>query len=343
MSKIAGDTTLDEILHSGLIDYAEDELMHFKYIKREKVNGKWKYWYDWDSLKTDAKSKVDSVTSATITKANEASKGINKFVDKGKELINKFYDNPNNMWDVNSMSYSQKMTKIKETKEWQDIVKRADPEYVQKNDDGTTTYKIDEYVVKKKHPVLDVLSDIASGRDVTINEITKESTTAGLKDYAIGALRTGMMAVGVVSVALTEKFKFQQGTYDDDLKELASTVKQGSDYVNTTLETNKDYVVEVAKSAKVAAEKIQQGGSPIAPEDIEKLATTIQKGQMVAEKARTIDENNVIRAAQVILESDMVRNSVGNNEYYQLAESTLSNLSEEEIAALNLLYRAMMT
>jgi hypothetical protein len=36
----------------------EDELYHFKYIKREKVGDKWKYYYDTEALKSDVKTAV---------------------------------------------------------------------------------------------------------------------------------------------------------------------------------------------------------------------------------------------------------------------------------------------
>lgn len=36
----------------------DDELQHFKYIKREKKNGKWRYYYDTESLKNDIKDKL---------------------------------------------------------------------------------------------------------------------------------------------------------------------------------------------------------------------------------------------------------------------------------------------
>lgn len=29
-----------------MITVSDDELCHYKYVKREKVNGKWRYWYD---------------------------------------------------------------------------------------------------------------------------------------------------------------------------------------------------------------------------------------------------------------------------------------------------------
>jgi hypothetical protein len=48
--RINWDTPVSELYHSDsdirYIDLDEDELMHWKYIKREKVNGKWRYYYD---------------------------------------------------------------------------------------------------------------------------------------------------------------------------------------------------------------------------------------------------------------------------------------------------------
>lgn len=316
--RITPNTSLEYLMH-GETNVTDDELMHWKYVKKEKINGKWRYWYDWGSVKNDTKTKVDAVASATITKANEASKGIDGLVNKAKTVINKLYDDPNNIYEVNSESYQQKMAKIKETKEWKDIVARNDSEYIKKNSDGTTTYDIDSYVVKKKHPVLDIVSDIAAGRKVDINEITKDTVVASLKDYAFGTIRTGMLAAGVVSTVLTEKFKFQQGSYDDEVAKLTDTVNKGAEYIESTAE-----VV-----------------SNVSPKDVERMAAAVKKGSMAAEATRTINEGNVIKAAQVIVESEQMKNLVGENEYYKMMESALTDLSDEEIAALNLLLKQM--
>lgn len=34
------------IMHGQLVELTDDELMHWKYIKREKKNGRWVYYYD---------------------------------------------------------------------------------------------------------------------------------------------------------------------------------------------------------------------------------------------------------------------------------------------------------
>ena len=49
-----------------------DELMHFKYIKREKVNGKWRYWYEKakDAVE-DAKMEAEIAVADPIKRAKE--------------------------------------------------------------------------------------------------------------------------------------------------------------------------------------------------------------------------------------------------------------------------------
>lgn len=158
---------------------SEKDLTHWKYIKRVKKNGKWRYYYD-----------------------------------KRK-----------NMYDVSSRDYDTKMKQIAKSKEWQDIVSRNDPEYVKTLEDGSKKYLIDDYLVKKKHPELDVISDLGAGRKVSLNEMNVGTFIAGAKDY----IKSAQQMIGVVSTALTEKFKLQQGSYD---KQINSSTKQVNDTIN---------------------------------------------------------------------------------------------------------------
>lgn len=158
---------------------SQKDLTHWKYIKRVKKNGKWRYYYD-----------------------------------KRK-----------NMYDVSSRDYDTKMKQIAKSKEWQDIVSRNDPEYVKTLEDGSKKYLIDDYLVKKKHPELDVISDLGAGRKVSLNEMNVGTFIAGAKDY----IKSAQQMIGVVSTALTEKFKLQQGSYD---KQINSSTKQVNDTIN---------------------------------------------------------------------------------------------------------------
>lgn len=59
-----------------------NELTHWKYIKREKVKGKWRYYYDYKSVKKDIKSAVTKTkTSIEKTVASVKNK-IHKYVAK---------------------------------------------------------------------------------------------------------------------------------------------------------------------------------------------------------------------------------------------------------------------
>lgn len=59
------------IIHGRLHEITDEELMHFKYIKREKKNGRWVYYYDEKSANADLSNQQNAVTAA---KANELAK-----------------------------------------------------------------------------------------------------------------------------------------------------------------------------------------------------------------------------------------------------------------------------
>lgn len=280
--------------YKASIAYADrsdtDELRHWKYVKKEKINGKWKYWYDLESYKQDmkkmkedsknsrytpsdkvtdissglkqklknyiqnAKNKVDAMIDKSINSVKDAAKEtvnaipeqVNKIADKALPAANKTIKDVNkqvseyfdkNIYDTNASNIDAKKAKIMKTKEWQDIVKREDPEYVKKNADGTKTYLIDDYMVKKKHVGLDIIDDIGNGRDITINKLEKDSLLAGAKDY----VDTAVIMVGVVSKALVTKFKFSQGSYGNSAEAAAKAYQvltDGEKYAEYALDTS---------------------------------------------------------------------------------------------------------
>ena len=335
-----------------------DYLQHWKYVKRERVNGKWKYWYELPNGKiignkptttiasksatktttvveekapekkiTSAKDVVkklaDKMIDSALATANKAPEKLNKVVDKAKEIGAKVYDDPDNIYNITKGSYNEKIEKVKQTDEWKKIVASNDPEYVKTKSDGSKQYLIDEYVVKKKHPVLDIVSDVAADRKITVNEITRESTIAGLKENAFSAITTGMMVADIAAKVLTEKFKLKQGSYDEEINAFVNTVNAGSSYVEKNV-------------GKVDAAKVDEA---------KKVYDSIQKSSAVSDaKSLTahINEGNVVEAARVIVESEAVKSKVGSNEYYKMLETSLAGMSEDEIALVNLLVREMM-
>lgn len=377
IKRLSWDTPMSELMHSDEIDLSqydyidldEDEIMHWKYIKREKVNGKWRYYYDKDEMKNDVKGFFketgDKISKAALTKVNKVTSNLNTYVSKARDLITKFYDDPNNIYNVTHQSYTEKLEKIKETQEWKDIVARKDSEYVKKNKDGTVTYDIDKYLVDKKHPVLDAIGDIMSGRNVDTLEVTGDSLVAGIKDYATSAIELGMLTIGFTVNGLVRKFQFSQGSYDDDIEELTERVEEGAEFVSAvyddakamyeTASTTKavsnvaDDVrngrdVDMSEVSKAVSEVAGAAGYKVKAEDVEKLATmlsTAAKDANVSEAAKNINEGRIVEAAQLLMESDLMKETMGSSDYYKQAESVLSGLSEEEIQAVNLLIQQM--
>lgn len=275
----------------------------------------------------EKKESIDkSLDSLGVTVATVAPKFANKAVDKTKEVINKLYNDKSNVFDINRYNYNDKIKQVAETDEWKAIVARQDPEYVRKNADGTTSYLIDDYVAKKKMPVIDVLDDIISERPITVNKIEKDAIVAGIKAKFFGTLSIGMIGVGVVTKALLAKSKFQQGSYDDEIKRTVDNVSAGKEYVE--------------RSFSIA------NGTKVTDEDIKNVVSLVQKSADSMSKAKNansnINEGKVIEAAQILLNSSAIPDSVKSNEAYTKAESVLSGLSEEEMAMLNLLITSAM-
>ena len=163
-------------------------LCHWKYIKRKRVNGKWKYYYN-----------------------------------PGK-------------YEVNKKNYEKKKYELTREKEWQDIVKRKDPEYVYTNSNGETVEDFDKYLLNKKHPIIDALTDIDAGRKVSTLKQDKDTVYAGIKDYidmGINRVKRTINLIGTLSVGyLTVTFKNQQGSYESKKEEIRDKINTEKEMIN---------------------------------------------------------------------------------------------------------------
>ena len=232
---------LTTLHHSRVYD---NFLMHWKYIKREKVGDKWQYTHK-DDLKTAAnaatakvknapkaasakiaantekvKNSITSMIGQQKTNAKEAVKAAPKKAadaadkvvqkstkvanDVGKKVmknVNDYYEK--NIYETGSHNIDAKKKEIEKTAEWQKIVKEENPEYVKKKADGSKEYLIDDYLVKKQHPTLDVIDDLGNGREISVNQIDADALAAGAKDY----VDTAVQMLGLISYGLKTKFK----------------------------------------------------------------------------------------------------------------------------------------
>ena len=293
---------LATLYHSRVYD---NFLMHWKYIKREKVGDKWQYTYK-DDLKTAtnaATAKVKNAPKAASAKivantekvknsiasmigqqktnakkavkaapkkaANAADKVVQKSTKvaddvgkKGVKNANEYYEK--NIYETGSHNIDAKKKEIEKTAEWQKIVKEENPEYVKKNADGSKEYLIDDYLVKKKHPTLDVIDDLGNGREISVNQIDADALAAGAKDY----VDTAVQMLGLISYGLKTKFKLSQGSYKEELKAASETIENGAKYCNDIYEESKTTYKELEKNA---------GNIPanVNVDDLEKIAMTV--------------------------------------------------------------------
>lgn len=272
--------------------------------------------------KESLKQKVDKGFEKVAKTIEESPDTLNKVVDKVKDFANKIYEDPDNIYDVNASSYDKKIKKIQKTDEWRAIVERRDPEYVRRNADGTTSYLIDDYLVKKKRPLLDIVDDIANNRSITVNKIEKDSIVAGLKQQVFGKITLGMIAVGAAAKVLTTTAKLSQGTYKNEINNVYNNIDTGMKKV----------------------EEFTQVAQGISEQDINKVLKVIETTRQatdVEKITRRVNEDDIVTAAKIIMQSDNIPDAVSANEYYQQAESILTNLSEEEIVMLNVLINSM--
>lgn len=171
--KVTKDTTVEELIHGkklAYIDLDEGELLHWKYIKKKKLpNGKWRYYYDFDSLKKDVKSTISDLTKKTTTA-----------VQNGKKTIKKY---------ASSVSNTVKTTASKISNDIQDTVNRAKKntyKYIAKVPSGDTyryfySDKAYQAYLKGKNAVDKIL-------DKKVNATPSDTAKSNAKSFTLSAL-----------------------------------------------------------------------------------------------------------------------------------------------------------
>lgn len=328
---------LTTLHHSRVYD---NFLMHWKYIKREKVGDKWQYTYK-DDLKTAtnaATAKIKNVPKAASAKiaantekvknsitamigqqntkvkeavkaapkkaADAADKVVQKSTkvanDVGKKVVknvNDYYEK--NIYETGSHNIDAKKKEIEKTAEWQKIVKEENPEYVKKNADGSKEYLIDDYLVKKKHPTLDVIDDLGNGREISVNQIDADALAAGAKDY----VDTAVQMLGLVSYGLKTKFKLSQGSYKEELKAASETIENGAKYCNDIYEESKTTYKDLEKNAG----NIPANVDVKALESIAMTAVTKAAAETIKENAKDAVKDTVNEAVSERLDEQKKR------------------------------------
>lgn len=193
-----------------------------------------------DEIADDAKKVVDKAGKAVYDKtegvrkaADKAGKAVSgtakavgksvddtgKKVKGGIDSVKRAFSD-DNQYVVKKKTYKKKKEEIQNTQEWKDIVNNREKEYRRKDSNGKEYYDFDQYLVDKKHPILDALSDFGMGRKISIRKQSPETLVAGVKDYIKMAEDTVQTIAGLSIGLLTAKIKNQQGSYEEQKKKL---------------------------------------------------------------------------------------------------------------------------
>lgn len=81
------------IIHGAFYELTDDELAHFKYIKKERKNGRWVYYYDddldnYEQIMNDAKAQRDRYAYEKEKTAAELSAAGKAFMDTLNNIEN---------------------------------------------------------------------------------------------------------------------------------------------------------------------------------------------------------------------------------------------------------------
>lgn len=244
--------------------FGGDRKNHKYFNKVKTQDNKVRYFYskeEWDAYVSSAKDNVKKATD----KSNEL---LTKGLDKLSDTINKVeakYDSvtKDNEYVMDSSNYDEKIKKVAQTKEWQDIVKRKDPEYCVKQSDGTYKYLIDEYVAKKKHPVLDAVDDFVNYRKITVNKIDDKALIAVGDDQIKRYL--GYAAIG--TKLMLRGSQVRAGGYDDEINAVREEIKTST---------------ETAKAAQKVAN--QYANTSVSQQEIDAKIRQLAKDYNISEK-----------------------------------------------------------
>ena len=168
------------LVHGQFYEIPDNSLMHWKYVKREKVGDKWKYYYSMDELREKAKGNLNANNAAkvaTTSKVATAAKNTYaKATSAGKDVVNKL---TGALKKDSSLIYDKRGTA-------NDIAKKASETTSAKS--GKVDLKKDSSLIYDKRGTA---SDIAkaNAKTETKSETKKTVSTAEMHDAAKKVIR----------------------------------------------------------------------------------------------------------------------------------------------------------
>ena len=313
-------TRSDELYHWGLKSGAKSK--DHKYVARTEEGvtkagtPKYRYFYSMaeyqayklgqagkkatNAVGNTVKGAANAVNDTTNAVKTDVNKKVNK-VGEGIDSVKKAFSKEDNIYNVNKKNYEKRKEQIQNTDEWKSIAKDKKSEYLRKDSEGKKSLDYDQYLVDKKHPILDALGDIGRGRKVTIQKQNASTLIAGTRDYVKMGQDFVQAVAGVGIGILTFKIKKQQGSYKEQEAALKQTIKDAKKGATTAMSTKDLIINQISNEAK------SRTSSELATSMID-MASTIAKG--------SIDKNGKLKKPD--------RETI-NNALDQVADVAMSN------------------
>ena len=328
---------LTTLHHSRVYD---NFLMHWKYIKREKVGDKWQYTY-----KDDLKTATNAATAKIKNAPKAASAKIAANTEKVKNSITAMIGQQKTKVEEAVKAAPKKAADAadkvvqKSTKVANDVGKKVMKnvnDYYEKNIYETGSHNIDskkkeiektaewQKIVKEENPEY-VKKNADGSKEYLIDDYLvkkKHPTLDAIDDLGNGreisvnqidadALAAGakdyvdttVQMLGLVSYGLKTKFKLSQGSYKEELKAASETIENGAKYCNDIYEESKTTYKDLEKNAG----NIPANVDVKALESIAMTAVTKAAAETIKENAKDAVKDTVNEAVSERLDEQKKR------------------------------------
>ena len=233
------------LVHGQFYEIPDNSLMHWKYIRREKEDGKWKYYYSMDDLRKKAKSNLtinNPIHGNTVAKATNAVKNAyTKATNAGKDVVNKL---TNTLKKDSSLIYDKRGTA-------NDIAKKASEDTTAKS--SNVDLKKDSSLIYDKRGTA---ADIAKANAKTESKGTV--STAEMHDTAKKVIR-GEYGNGPDRVERLKK----DGYDPDAIQKLVNDSVSGKIKLGENVDKQEDRKEAVENTAKTTDADLKKDSSLI--------------------------------------------------------------------------------
>ena len=240
-------------------DELDDYLYHAKYIKRERVNGKWRYWYE--DVKTNVSNKAKTVSNNLQKKANTASinvkKKVNSAVNDAKKQVNSKLNEAKKQ--VNSKVKDAKKQVTKSYNQFEKNAKNTVVDTLKKHGYEDAANEVNKQYAEKK--VNSTVKKVEKKANSVSNDIQKKAknTYNDIQKKAKNAITSTLEKSGNKEAAKGVNKEYAKQKIESAAKSVVTKAKTASEDIEKKLSKYKDSAMsEASKVAERGRERLDE-------------------------------------------------------------------------------------